>query len=59
MRSQNVTGLSLFISCDRLIMIDRDCGIDHVQVQEEDDTKVTLNRQFVGSLIFPPGTRDI
>jgi hypothetical protein len=37
-------GLFLFISCDRLIMIDRDCVIDHVQVQEEDDTKVTLNR---------------
>ena len=40
-------------------MIDRDCGIDHVQVQEEDVTKVTLNRQFVGSLIFLAGTCDI
>lgn len=40
-------------------MIERDCGIDHVQVQEEDDIKVTLNRQFVGSLIFPAGTCDI
>jgi len=50
------TALSLSISCDCMIMIDWDCGIDHVQVREEDDTKVTLNRQFVVSLIFPAGT---
>jgi hypothetical protein len=40
-------------------MIDRDFGIDHVQVQEEDDTKVTLNRQCVGSLNFTAGMCDI
>ena len=39
-------------------MIDRDTCIDHVQVQEEDDTKVTLNSLVVGSLIFPAGTCD-